>query len=121
MENKKIQQTNKSREKRIYDEIIVDCYDEIEQMMGWWYYLDNTLKFPFTAKCIKTKNISPLKIGETVKAIGMGALEDCESDMFVIIEWCGRKLGVPFAQLEPAKSHTQAGQVAEDWRYWSRH
>ncbi len=32
---------NKSREQRIHDEIIVDCYDETERAMGWYYYLED--------------------------------------------------------------------------------
>lgn len=37
------------REERIAMEIIVDTYDEIEQFTAWYYYLENTLIFPFTA------------------------------------------------------------------------
>ncbi len=32
-----------SIEERIMMEIIVDCYDEAEQTMGWFYYLEDTL------------------------------------------------------------------------------
>jgi hypothetical protein len=32
------------RDKRIAIEIVVDCYDEAEQMMGWYYYLEQTLE-----------------------------------------------------------------------------
>lgn len=121
MVNKKSLQTNKARERRIYEEIIADCYGEEEQMMGWWNYLDDTLKFPFMAKCVEKRSVSPLKIGEIVKVIGMGAFEDCESNMFVIIEWRDRKLGAPLAQLESIKSRAKTKQAIEDWRYWSRY
>ena len=40
-------QIDKTREHRIKMEIIVDCYDEAEQAMGWYYYLDDKLNFPF--------------------------------------------------------------------------
>ena len=36
------------RERRIVDEIIVDAYGPEEQAMGWYYYLDDQLNFPFT-------------------------------------------------------------------------
>lgn len=120
MMNKKHPTKDKAREHRIDYEIIIDCYDEIEQMLGWWYYLDNTLEFPFTAKCIENRSISPLKISEIVEVIAMGALEDCGSDMFVIVKLCGREFGVPIAQLEPAKSYVKAKQAFEDWQYWSQ-
>ena len=35
------------RENRIIDEIIVDAYDAEEQAMGWYYYLEETITFPF--------------------------------------------------------------------------
>lgn len=39
---------DKSREERIDEEIIVDCYGEAERAMGWYYYLEDRLEFPFT-------------------------------------------------------------------------
>ncbi|MDA8423455.1 MAG: hypothetical protein M0Z89_09005 [Nitrospiraceae bacterium] len=43
---------DKSREERIDEEIIVDCYGEGERAMGWYYYLEDRLEFPFTAQCL---------------------------------------------------------------------
>jgi len=40
------------REERITMEIVVDCYNEAEQAMGWYYYLQDKLQVPFTAECI---------------------------------------------------------------------
>ena len=37
------------RENRITDEIIVDCYDDEEERMGWYYYMSDNLTFPITA------------------------------------------------------------------------
>ena len=37
------------REDRIENEAIVDASPE-EQAMGWYYYLENTICFPFPAK-----------------------------------------------------------------------
>jgi hypothetical protein len=42
-----------AREKRIAMEIVVDAYDAWEQAMGWYYHLQDTLKFPFKAKMLK--------------------------------------------------------------------
>jgi len=38
------------RENRIVDEIIVDAYGAEEQAMGWYYYLEEAIWFPFYAK-----------------------------------------------------------------------
>jgi hypothetical protein len=29
-------------------EILVDCYNESEQALGWYYYLEEHLRFPFS-------------------------------------------------------------------------
>ena len=52
------------RENRIMMEIVVDAYGSEEQAMGWYYYLDDTLSFPFLAKCITKRAISPLRVGD---------------------------------------------------------
>lgn len=43
---------DEEREERITMEIVVDAYGPEEQAMGWYYYLQDTMQFPFTAICI---------------------------------------------------------------------
>lgn len=43
---------DEAREERITMEIVVDAYGPEEQAMGWYYYLQDTMQFPFTARCI---------------------------------------------------------------------
>ena len=57
------------REERIHNEIIVDAYDSVEQAMGWYTYLSDTLQFPFSARCIVRRVISPLEKGEEVEVV----------------------------------------------------
>ena len=45
-------------------EIIVDAYDAEEQAMGWFCYLEDTLTFPFVARCRFRRSISPLQDGD---------------------------------------------------------
>ena len=47
---KKFEEKDEEREHRIDFEVIVDCYDEYEQAMGWETYLGDKLDFPFKAK-----------------------------------------------------------------------
>lgn len=54
------------REARIHNEIVVDAYDASERAMGWYYYLEEKLQFPFTATCIAARPISPLRVGDEV-------------------------------------------------------
>lgn len=50
------------RDERIAMEIVVDCYGESEQAMGWYYYLEEHLGFPFSAECSMKRSISPLSL-----------------------------------------------------------
>lgn len=49
------------REERIRNEVIVDAYGPQEQVMGWYYYLDGKMRFPFQARCAVTRTVSPLR------------------------------------------------------------
>ena len=109
------------RDERIENEIIVDCYGELEQMIGWHCYLDDILQFPFKATCISQRTISPLQVGEAVKVVGMADQNDCFHEMFVQVEWKKRKLSVPLAQLQPSdKSNEERNEAIADWKYWSK-
>jgi hypothetical protein len=43
------------REDRIHEEAIVDAGPD-EQAIGWYYYLEGKLSFPFQAKCARRKS-----------------------------------------------------------------
>ncbi|MBI5767766.1 MAG: calcium-binding protein [Verrucomicrobia bacterium] len=109
------------REERIAMEIVVDCYNESEARQGWWCYLDGKLACPFEAECIRTRRGSPLKIGERVTVTAM--LDDDEAgdslgEMQVEIEWRGRTLGVPLAQLSGVGVTKETAEAIADWHYW---
>lgn len=114
------QEVNKDpdREYRISMEAIVDAYGPEEQAMGWYCYLDDKISFPFQAKCIQERKISPLKLGEVVEAIEMAPEEDCEREMFVIIRWMERELAVPLVQIEGIDVDDQTEEAIGDWHYW---
>ncbi len=107
------------REHRITMEIVVDAYDEQERAMGWYYYLEDQLRFPFTATCIAKRAISPLKVKDEVEVIGMPGEDECEHEMFVTFRWQKENLAVPLSQLKPiAATDKQTQQAVEDWHYW---
>lgn len=107
-----------SREHRIMMEVVVDAYDETERALGWYYYLEGKLHFPFGAKCVATRRTSPLNEGEIVEVVGMPPEEECEHDMFVTIRWQERTLAVPLSQLEGLDVDDETREVIEDWHYW---
>jgi Calcium binding len=76
---------DEEREQRIEMEIIVDAYGPEEQALGWYYWLEGQLQFPFRARCIAERRISPLRKGEEVEVTGMAGEDECEHEMFVLI------------------------------------
>jgi hypothetical protein len=116
---KKKSSRNDDREERIAMEIIVDAYGAEEQAMGWYYYLEDTLRFPFTAICNSKRAISPLLVKDEVDVIGMAPEEECANEMFVTIRWERNGLAVPLSQLTPISETVAETKVAvEDWHYW---
>ncbi len=109
---------DEAREHRIDFEAVVDAYGEIERAMGWYYYLDDRLAFPFKAKCIAERATSPLRVGEVVEVTDMAPADDCEHDMFVEIQWQNRSLAVPLSQLEGIAVDDGTEEVIGDWHYW---
>ncbi len=107
------------REHRIEMEIIVDAYNGEEQAMGWYYYLEDKLCFPFKARCIVERRLSPLKVGEEIQVVGMTSEEDCMHEMFVEARWSGRTFGMPLSQLEAIEADSETQQAIEDWHYWA--
>ncbi len=106
------------REERIEQEIVVDANGAEEQAMGWYYYLEGQLRFPFRAKCIVQRSISPLRKGEPVEVVDMAPEEECEREMFVNVRWENRTLAVPLIQLKPIDANKPTQQAVEDWQYW---
>ncbi len=107
-----------AREERIHMEVVVDAYGEEERAMGWYTYLDDQLAFPFQARCIAERRSSPLQRGEVVEVTGMAPEEDCEHDMLVDVQWQGRRLAVPLAQLEGIAVDDATQEAIGDWHYW---
>ena len=108
------------REERIVMEAVVDCYGPEEQAVGWYYYLDDRLAFPFTARCAEERAVSPLAEKEEVTVTGMAPTDDCLCEMFVMVTWSGRSFAVPLAQLEATDGDAQTEEALGDWRYWVR-
>ena len=109
---------DKDRENRIMMEIIVDAYDESERALGWYYYLEQKLNFPFFSQCIAKRVISPLKVGDEVEVIGMPNEDECQRELFVTIKWEKDGLAVPLSQLKVIQADKQTEEAVEDWHYW---
>jgi hypothetical protein len=110
---------NKQREERIIMEIVVDAYGPEEQAMGWYYYLEEKLHFPFSAKCIAERAVSPLRKGDEIEIVGMAPEDECRHEMFVKTRWDRRTLAIPLAQIQPiAATSADTKEAIADWQYW---
>ena len=109
---------NPVREDRIQNEATVDAFGPEEQALGWYYYLENKIRFPFQAKCIVVKPVSPLLKGETVEVQRVAPEDACSSDMLVLIRWQGRKMAVPLSQLTALDADESTIEAIGDWHYW---
>lgn len=110
---------NTERENRIAEEIIVDAYGPEEQAMGWYYYLEEKLHFPFLSTCIAERATSPLCKGDEVEIVRMAPEDECQHEMFVETCWERRTLAIPLSQLKPiADADKCTRESIEDWHYW---
>jgi hypothetical protein len=87
--------TNPIRQDRIHNEAIVDAYGPEEKTMGWYYYLENRIRFPFQARCIATKLVSP-----PVEVRRLAPEDACSDDMLVLIRWQGHEARASIEFLE---------------------
>jgi hypothetical protein len=85
---------------------------------GWYYYLDDKIQFPFQARCIAAKVVSPLHKGEIVQVQGMAPQDACSGEMLVLIRRQGRTLAVPLAQLTRIGVDESTAETIADGHYW---
>lgn len=86
--------------------------------MGWYYYLEGKLRFPFRVRCARRRSTSPLRIGEIVSVTGMAPEDDCADDMIVLIRLDRRTFGVPLSQVEVYAVDAETAEAIADWHYW---
>ena len=76
------------------------------------------MHFPFQARCVAERTMSPLKKGEEVRVVGMTDEVVSLSELFVRVEWRDREFGVPLTQLELLDVDRDTREAVEDWYYW---
>ena len=86
--------------------------------MGWYYYLESKIHFPFSAKCIAAHPLSPLRKGETVSARRLAPEQLCAHHILVRAAWQGRNFAIPLSQLMPVATDPSTHEAIADWHYW---
>jgi hypothetical protein len=114
---------DESRENRIKTEILADAEDKEDRAMGWYYYLDDTLNFPFNAKWTKKgrgKSASPQE--KEIEVLSMASEDECLRDMIVeVVEKDGSDEDVFTAKLSELKEidgDEETKEAFDDWLYW---
>lgn len=120
MERSSRDEEREEREERIHNQVIVDAYGPAEQAIGWYTYLEETLHFPFRAKCVTERLTSPLRPDDKVEVVEMAPVEECDHEMFVLTRWNRRNLAVPLSQLAGVGVDDETGQAIGDWHYWAK-
>jgi Calcium binding len=110
------------REHRIKTEIIADAEDKEDRAMGWYYYLEEALNFPFNAKWTKKGRKSSTPQEKQVEVLGMAPDDECEKDMYVeVADINGKEDDVYSARLseiEAIDADDETQEALADWQYW---
>jgi hypothetical protein len=113
---------DQTREDRINDEIIVDADDKEERAMGWYYYLDDSLNFPFLAKWKKKVKKTGAIEEKQVEVLGMAPEDDCLKDMYVEVAYIGGKEDdyhtAKLSEIEAIDPDEDTQEALADWQYW---
>jgi hypothetical protein len=111
---------DKLRQERIDYEIIVDCYDEV--MMGWYYYLEEKLTFPFTARYRASGKGRGKKTTQLLQVVGMADEDECNREIQVMIllqeDGVEDQIPVALSQLEGVEVDEATAEAIADWHYW---
>jgi hypothetical protein len=112
-----------SRRDRIEDEIIVDCYDEYEVAMGWFYYLNDNLKFPFNASIVGDIKVGSIKEGDRVIVTEFVNSDEDDVSIEDFVATVGIEKGehiydIPLENIKSVDCSDDTFNVIEDWRYW---
>ena len=100
-------------------EIIVDCYDEYEVSMGWYYFMEETIKFPFRAKAKLKKRNGTIEQQE-IKVVGLASDEEgfMKKDFDFEIEVGEHISRIAYSKLSNIKALPETIDAFMIWNYW---
>jgi hypothetical protein len=113
---------DENREHRIATEIIVDAEDKEDRAMGWYYYLEETLNFPFMAKWTKKSRKSSTSEEKAVEVLGMAPDDECLKDMYVEVAVINGKdddvYSAKLSEIQAIDVDDETQEAIADWLYW---
>lgn len=113
--------TDDEMQYKIDYEIIVDAYDEYEQSMGWFYFFDETLEFPFTATATLKKRGGQVDV-KSVKIVGLSSKEDdfMNNDFNLDMEQGGYIHPIAYSALSHIQASDETLEAFHIWDYYWR-
>jgi hypothetical protein len=110
--------TEKEMQDIIDDEITVDCYDAEEANMGWYYFMSESLEYPFMAKAkIKKRNGTTEERNVEVVSEATDAERFGGEEFYVNIDYEGILMKVEVLDLEPINASEDTLRALAVWRY----
>ena len=102
------------REKR-FEEILVDCYGQYEELAGINVYLEEALICPFAASW---KDPDEPGHRETVTVLAVDDMDDRRGILLRVRRNNGKERKVVAEQVWAADAESQNAVVLDDYRYW---
>lgn len=115
---------NEEKDAFIHDHIIVDCYDEYEQKLGWYHYLMEELDFPFTAYLRvesidqKPNVIHSVRI-EVIGFDGESTIDRCY-DFIVRAKYQEYIMKFFLLDISDVRGSDKVKASIDLWKYWSK-
>lgn len=105
-------------EEIINDEIVVDCYDDVEVNMGWAIYMEENIYYPFEAE-YQVKKKDGKRLWSKVEVVGN---ETNESNFeggsyYVEIEYTDMLIPVDLDKLRNIKADEETMKALQVWQY----
>ena len=110
--------TEKEMQNLIDNEITVDCYDDDEANMGWYYFMSESLEFPFMAKVI-IKKTDGKKEESTVEVVSNATNSDRFNGggFYVNVAYQGILMKIEVRDLKPINASENTLKALTVWQY----
>jgi Calcium binding len=110
---------DQTREDRIIYEVIVDCYEEHEELMGWYYYMADNLEFPIKAT-VRLRLRGGAAEVKKVDIVEVDKKSEEENPIrFGIVEDGGQRVTtISPEEIVGIGTSAENTEIINDWLYW---
>mgnify|MGYP001799748129 FL=1 len=86
--------------------------------MGWYYYLEDKLQFPFKANWVNPQRPQ----GKEIEVVEMSPEDECMRSMFVEVRYREGEVDDIFSarleDIDPIEVDEETAEAIADWHYW---